>query len=351
MPTAPAGPLSALWRASTLVWILVAGEALSLVLALAPGLAGDRLVYFGLSSLMVQWIMLLTLGALYLLRQRLNPLPEQSIAWWVLALLMLSTWLVGGLAWSVLRSMGLLLDGWWRFLAQITAIALTMGLAGLAVFQTHWRSRQLAIRAKQFELDALRARIHPHFLFNTLNTATALVRTRPRDAERVLLDLADLFRAALSGRQEAPLSEELALVQQQLQIETLRFGERLQVDWELPDPLPEVMLPTLSIQPLVENAIRYGVEASPQGGRIRISARCLEIDQPLLEISVWNSGPKAAGSRPGHGVGLRAVSARIEEFAGGRGHMRTTEDPEGFLAILTLPLDRLPSTKDLRPML
>lgn len=330
------GPLDTLWRPTTLIWILVAGVALSLVLALAPGLDGDRLVYFGLTSLLVQWIVLLVVGALYLLRRPLARVPPQWIARLALALLMLSTWLVGGLAWSVLRSMGLVLAGWWEFFMQISAIALVMGLAGLAVFQNHWRSRQLALRAKQSELDALRARIHPHFLFNTLNTATALVRVRPDDAEQVLLDLADLFRAALSGRQEALLAEEIALVRQQLQIEALRFGQRLRVVWALPDPLPPVMLPTLSIQPLVENAIRYGVEPSTEGGWIRID---IQANAQTLEISIRNSLPATARNGPGHGVGLKAVTARIEDFSRGRGGVRTGTDAEGFVATISLPLE------------
>ena len=333
-----AAPLDSLWQPGPLIRVLVAGQALSLVLALAPGLDGDWLVYFGLTSLLVQWIVLLVVGALYLLRRPLARVPAQRIAWLTLVLLMLSTWLVGGLAWSVLRSMGLSLGDWWRFIAQVSAIALTMGLAGLAVFQNHWRSRQLAIRAKQSELDALRARIHPHFLFNTLNTATALVRGRPHDAEQVLMDLADLFRAALSGRQEALLAEEIALVRQQLQIEALRFGQRLRVEWALPDPLPSMMLPTLSIQPLVENAIRYGVEPAPEGGWIRIGVEQIGADPARLEITVRNSLPAVARNGPGHGVGLKAVAARIEEFSGGGGSVRTAEDADGFVAVVSLPM-------------
>ena len=339
MTPAPPNPLDTLWQPGTLIRVVLAGQALSLVLALAPGLGGDRLVYFGLASLMILWALLATLGALYLLRRPLARMPAQRIAWLALALLMLSTWLVGSLAWSALRSMGPLLDGGWTFFWQITGIALTMGLAGLAVFQNHWRSRQMAIRAKQSELDALRARIHPHFLFNTLNTATALVRSRPDDAERVLMDLADLFRAALSSRHEVPLAGELALVRQHLQIEALRFGDRLQVEWDLPEPLPGVMLPPLSIQPLVENAIRYGVEPSPQGGWIRIGVSIKAgAVPPLLVIAVRNSLPARSCDAHGHGVGLKAVATRIEEHGAGGG-LRTAIDAEGFVATLSVALE------------
>src|SRR5690606_11628475 len=106
-----------------------------------------------------------------------------------------------------------------------------------------------AVRAKQAELEALQARIRPHFLFNTLNTGAALVHARPGEAERLLLGLSDLFRAALAGPGELPLEDELGLARRYLEIEALRFGPRLQVNWQLPAPLPEVWVPTLSIQP------------------------------------------------------------------------------------------------------
>ncbi len=341
MPASPRSTLSldALWQARLLIWTLLAGEGLAVILALAPGIAGNRWVYYGIASLAVQWILLLTLGSMYLLRRRLATWRPLHIANLALLILVVSTWLVVG------SSLWLLRDLWpmsgparMQLLARMTALALTVGVLGLAALQNHWRARQMAIRAKQAELDALRARIHPHFLFNTLNTATALVRVRPADAEVVLMDLADLFRAALSGRQEALLAEEIALVRQHLQIEALRFGERLRVEWELPEPLPSVMLPTLSIQPLVENAIRHGVEPSPSGGWIRIRVQCIDAIPPRLEISVRNSVPAHGRSVPGHGVGLKAVTARIEEFGGG-GSVRTATDAEDFVATVSLPLE------------
>ena len=341
MPASPRSTLSldALWQAPLLIWTLLAGEGLAAILALAPGIAGNRWVYFGIASLAVQWTLLLALGSMYLLRRRLATWRPLHIANLALLILVLSTWLVVG------SSLWLLRDLWpmsgparLQLLARMTALALAVGVLGLAALQNHWRARQMAIRAKQSELDALRARIHPHFLFNTLNTATALVRVRPDDAERVLLDLADLFRAALSGRQEALLADEIALVRQQLQIEALRFGERLRVEWALPEPLPRVVLPTLSIQPLVENAIRYGVEPAPEGGLIRIGVEQVESDPARLEITVHNSLPATRRNGPGHGVGLKAVAARIEEFSGGSGSVRTTEEADGFVAVVSLPL-------------
>lgn len=108
-----------------------------------------------------------------------------------------------------------------NFVLRILALAVVVGLIGLLTYQNYWRSRQLAVRAKQLELEALQARIRPHFLFNTLNTGAALVHAQPDAAERVLLDLADLFRSALRGPQLIPLAEELALAHRYLEIEQL----------------------------------------------------------------------------------------------------------------------------------
>src|SRR3546814_8191172 len=117
------------------------------------------------------------------------------------------------------------------------------------------------------------ARVRPHFLFNTLNSGIALVRQRPEQAEELLLGLSDLFRAALARPHDVALGEELALVRRYLEIEAVRFGPRLRVAWRLPGPLPEVAVPALSVQALVENAVRHGIERSPGGGRDRQSTR------------------------------------------------------------------------------
>src|SRR3546814_19297226 len=114
------------------------------------------------------------------------------------------------------------------------------------------------------------ARVRPHFLFNTLNSGIALVRQRPEQAEELLLGLSDLFRAALARPHDVALGEELALVRRYLEIEAVRFGPRLRVAWRLPEPLPEVAVPALSVQALVENAVRHGIELSPEGGGIAI---------------------------------------------------------------------------------
>ncbi|RNF86539.1 sensor histidine kinase [Lysobacter psychrotolerans] len=341
MPTSPRSvsplPLDALWQTSTLVWVLLAGEGLAVVLSLAPGVNVDRLVYFGLTSMMVQWVSLLTLAGLYVLRRLLAPLTLHQLAYVALALLVLNTWLVAGAAWYLLGDLWPMTDGSWQALfLRLTVIVLTVGLLGLAAFQNHWRGRLHAVRAKQSELQALQARIRPHFLFNTLNTGAALVHQRPEEAERLLLDLADLFRAALAGPRQILLEDELSLVRRYLEIESLRFGDRLRINWQQPRELPPVTVPALSVQPLVENAIRHGIEHLPGGGDVEVTVTTT-VDTVVLRIS--NPVPRSGPAVPGHQVGLNASQVRIEALTGGRGSVQTQLQGSRFIATVRLPLN------------
>lgn len=329
-------PLDSLWRLPAIARVLLVANAFALVITLAPGATGDVWRRFFLTSLTVHWIALLTLGALFLARHELARLKPVRIAYVALALLTVSTWLVGGLALLVSSEHWRLTgDSASGLMLQLTIIALTVGLLGLAAFKNHWLARQLAVRAKQAELEALQARIRPHFLFNTLNTGAALVHQRPEEAERLLLDLADLFRAALAGPRDIPLEEELSLARRYLEIEQLRFGERLRVEWQLPKDIPDVRVPALSIQPLVENAIRHSVERVAHGGRVEI-ALTTTADNVVIRIS--NPLVLSDMQQPvSHRVGLNASQARIEALTGGRGSVQTGRQGELYVATVRLP--------------
>lgn len=335
-PSPPTRPLDELWQARALTWIVVGGEGLAAVLALAPGLDDDRWVYFGLASLWIQWVVLASLGTLYLARHLLNRLPAVQVGAVALLCGMLYCWVITVVArWLLGDAPGAEATDW-RGLAMLSSgITLTVGLLGLATFENHWRGRLLDVRAKQAELESLQARIRPHFLFNTLNTGAALVHARPGEAERLLLDLADLFRAALSGPREIPLADELALARRYLEIESLRFGPRLRLNWDMPEPMPDVLVPTLSIQPLVENAIRHGVEPSGDGGAVDVGVNA---DPALVRIVIRNDLPRG-GSRPadGHHVGLISARERILALSQGRGRLDTEVVDGRYVATITLP--------------
>ena len=157
-------------------------------------------------------------------------------------------------------------------------------------------------------LAELQSRIHPHFLFNTLNSAIALVRAEPAKAESLLEDLSDLFRHALMDQGAAvTLAEEITLAQRYLAIEQVRFGERLQVQWSLDPAANDAKLPPLLLQPLVENAVRHGVEPSAAGASLHIST---QRRGAMVVLKLSNTVPAGQGAG-GHGLALRNVQDRL----------------------------------------
>ncbi len=183
--------------------------------------------------------------------------------------------------------------------------------AALSAAMFHWLQMraQAALPADTTaRLAELQSRIRPHFLFNTLNTALALVRIDPARTEGLLEDLAELFRVAISdGAESVTLAEEVELARRYLAIEQTRFGARLRVTWDLDPGTADARVPPLLLQPLVENAVRHGVEPSPDGGEIRVRTR-VKLGRAL--ISIVNSVPDAA-SQPGNGIALRNVRERL----------------------------------------
>jgi two-component system sensor histidine kinase AlgZ len=173
----------------------------------------------------------------------------------------------------------------------------------------------LALRAKgrmpaqtAARLSELQARIQPHFLFNTLNSAIALVREDPARAEAVLEDLSELFRHALTEQGESvTLAEEVALARRYLAIEEVRFGERLRVEWAIDPEAGAAKVPPLFLQPLVENAVKHGVEPSASGAEVKVST---QRRGGSVVIKVTNTVPAGQG-RPGHGVAQANVRDRL----------------------------------------
>lgn len=192
--------------------------------------------------------------------------------------------------------------------AWIACAATGATLAAALVVALMMRARARAPAATTARLSELQARIRPHFLFNTLNSAIALVRAEPAKAESLLEDLSDLFRHALVDQGEAVcLAEEIELARRYLAIEEVRFGERLQLEWSIDSSADRAMLPPLLLQPLVENAVRHGVEPSESGAIVRVSTRRRG---SVVVIKVTNTVPAGAGA-PGHGVALDNVRDRL----------------------------------------
>ncbi len=182
-------------------------------------------------------------------------------------------------------------------------------LAALLVAALVWRERSKAPADTRARLSELQSRIRPHFLFNTLNSAVALVRAEPERAEALLEDLSDLFRHALAEQGESvTLADEIALAQRYLAIEQVRFGDRIRVVWAIDADAGGARLPPLLLQPLLENAVRHGVEPSDLGAQLRIST---ERRASRVVIKVINTVPAGQGEA-GSGLALDNVRQRLK---------------------------------------
>lgn len=330
--------LDAFCRVEVYAAAMVAGEGVAILLALAPGVEGERWVRLGLASLFIQWVVLGWVAALCLGRRWLARLAPVQVAWLAVLVLVLLSLLVGGISHSMLGNMGAGLGNLSAFLVHVATIALVVGVMGVMGFYAYWRAHELALRAKDAELEALHARIRPHFLFNTLNTIASLVPVRPAEAEQMVESLARMLRAALEGPRAVPLADELALVRAYLAIESMRLDERLRVRWVLPEPLPTAFVPSLSIQPLVENAVRYGVEPARSGGEVLIAVEAVE--GAGVRIRVRNSVPPDAAAETGTGgcgMALENVRARLEALFGARGGLAFMREGGAFEVCLSVP--------------
>ena len=198
---------------------------------------------------------------------------------------------------------------------------------------------QMRAELAQAELRALRAQINPHFLFNTLNTIAALIVENPRMAEDVTTRLAEVFRYTLktSDQPDVPFGDELQFMRNYLTIERIRFGDRLRFEETVEPGLDSVRVPSLLLQPIVENAVRYGVSSRPEGGTLNLAARR---DDGRIVIEVSDDGPgfRAHEQASGMGFGLHSVRERLRAAGHAEGLTIESAPGQGTRVRVTLPL-------------
>lgn len=200
------------------------------------------------------------------------------------------------------------------------------------------QATELRARLAEARFEALRHQLHPHFLFNTLNTVAALVERDPAVTRKTIVRLSELLRRALDGgdRHETTLAEELSFVEGYLEIERTRFGDRFSVRVRVEDEVRRALVPSLILQPLVENAIRHGIARSTRPGRIWIDAG-REGDR--LRLRVRDNGPGCGPRPPRAGVGLSNTVGRLEALHGAAAALALSSPPGGgFEAAVALPL-------------
>jgi len=329
--------------ASTVFVVVLVAALVAIVLTLA-GAAGSGRFLFELSktALFVLWLSLLGCALMCMLRSRLEGAGKTRAFVLGFLILLAMCLLLAEIAYQLTRIFAqsvIIHDSHAGFLFRtftVSAIIIALGMRYLYV-SSEWR-RSIVLEA-QARISALQALIRPHFLFNSMNTIASLTRTDPRQAEEAVEDLSDLLRANLNTSQNrTTLKQELETAAIYQRIEKLRLGDRLRVRWDIDDLPMRALIPSLTIQPLLENAIYHGIEQLPDGGEVSVTGR---LDGKDLLISMSN--PLATGSRSskhGNKMAMSNIRQRFELAYGNRASVSVSDESDRYTVSLRFPLER-----------
>jgi two-component system sensor histidine kinase AlgZ len=306
--------------------LLVEGGAFLFVLASEPGWL-EAILAFMEAGIMREPILLGSIALLSALSPYLARVSYRSGVTWALTLVFVVGalghffflyWLPVGLAGSPFRT-GLL----------------SLCSAGFVLAYFNWRHHALSPALSEARLMALQARIRPHFLFNSLNTVLGLIRTEPRRAESVLENLAELYRALLSEVGAlVPLAREVELARAYAEIEVMRLGERLHVNWQCQDAALDALVPPLILQPLLENAVYHGVEPAESGGEVSV-AIFLNGDQ--LNLVMRNPCATLSQRQGGNRMALDNIRERLDLHFDAEAEMSTYKAGDEFVVQIRMP--------------
>ncbi len=349
-------PILAEWRrlgAYLGAWGLVGVLIATLLVAAAPFGWLEALTFAIPLALLFGFV---GLGAFWVCRVApltLAELPRSLGTQLLAAILSAVLWLAAGRGWAIALERADVFPGLAARQGQTAPLLLGLGVAlFLLTAALHYllgafaasqeaarRALEFEIASREAELRALRAQIHPHFLFNSLNSINALIAARPEEARRLCVRLGDFLRRSLTlgSREAIPLAEELDLVEQLLAIEKVRFGDRLVHELRADDAARACTVPPLVLQPLVENAITHGIAQMLDGGTVRVAA---QKNGPELLITVENPRDPDSPGRKGTGIGLQNVKRRLAALHGAAAEVRVVPTPDAFRVELRLPASR-----------
>ena len=328
--------------AGTVFIILLVAELVAIVLTLASNAPeGQFLLSLSKTSFFVLWLALLGTAIMCKLRGWLERAGKTRA--FVLGFLLLVglSLLIAELAWQLpirLVGVNVINDTHADFLLRtlaISAIFIALAMRYLYV-SSEWR-RSIVLEA-QARISALQALIRPQFLFNSMNTIASLTRSDPRQAEEAVEDLSDLLRASLSGtRNQTSIKEELEVAAIYHRIEKLRLGDRLNVRWDIAELPMRARIPSLTIQPLIENAIYHGIELLPDGGDVVVSGKR---DGRYLQIAVSNPvAPGKSRGKDGNKMAMANIRQRFELAYGSRASVDINDADDRYTVTLRFPID------------
>ncbi len=328
--------------------LVLVGELLALVLVLAVGQlpAFDWQRLAGLSFL-IQWVVLTSAACLCALRPYLSRLTaaQAGMLSYVLVLLITLVYSLGG-QWLLAGGEWLVIDGW-QLLVNLLIAAIMAGIA-LRYFYLQQQLHNQQQAELQARIEALQARIQPHFLFNSMNSIACLIGAEPRAAEAMVEDLSALFRASLAEPALVAVDDELALARHYMDIEQQRLGARLQMQWQLGDYSAAARVPSLMLQPLLENAVLHGIQACPEGGRVLLSLQQSEgwllwrVENPLADVNDQTGAGQAAAEQPlhrGHHLALENIRHRLQAHFGPEAQLQAEPRGREFVVTIRYPLE------------
>ena len=324
---------------SVFVVVLIA-ELIAILLTLAAHTAeGLFLVELARVSLFVQWLAVLSCAVMCLFRSRLESAGKTRAFILSFLVLELVCLILAELSYQLSLAFPDFIsihEAHHRFILRtfaISSIIIALAMRYLYV-SSEWR-RSIVLEA-QARISALQALIRPHFLFNSMNTIASLTRTDPRQAEEAVEDLSDLLRANLGGSGErTSLKEELEVAAIYQRIEKLRLGDRLSVRWDVADLPMRALIPSLTIQPLLENAIYHGIELLPEGGEVHVTGKR---DDKYLQINISNPiAPGEKRAKGGNQMALDNIRQRFELAYGSRATVDVETSDSSFAVSIRFP--------------
>ena len=319
--------------------LLLVVELIAIVFALVSFGGGSLSIHIGLISVAMLWVGLTTALLLCLIRRQgwLGSHLQTTIV--TISVTLLMTLLVSFMSLGIGGAMDFgptAKEVGYTLTRNLAVAAILVGMA-LRYFYLHYESDlRLQVQARA-RLQALQARIRPHFLFNSMNTIASLTHDQPDLAEQAIENLSDLFRASLAAESSITLQQELELTHSYIDLEALRLGDRLEVNWRLPDEEPALNLPALTLQPLVENAIYHGIEPLANGGAITIE---ILPGNGHIDISITNPvTPKhQERQREGNRMALENIRERLDLAFAGAASMQLLESETSYTVKLTIPI-------------
>lgn len=345
----PPAPLDGLFlpdlcNIRVLLLVIIIAEMLAFILTLAGSTPRQGWQDLGLISLFVQWVALLSVLLLCLTRPWLAKFENQQAGIISFFLINLITILVTEICFNyvAISSIDRSPAGHLNLVLRNLGISVIVSLLTLRYFYLQYQSSKSILAENTSRIEALQARIRPHFLFNSMNIIASLTRSNPKLAEQAVENLAQVFRASLSDtRKQISLQEEISICKSYLQIETLRLGERLKVDWQVASVAEKDMIPPLLLQPLIENAVIHGIEPLMEGGTIYISVQRKQ-ENKVLEIEVTNpyadSNEQQVLVNKGNQLALNNINQRLDALYEGESHLTINKAENSYIVTIAIPV-------------